>query len=424
MKKLLFLLLVFALPLFALSQKPPANVKLFVDCNGWCDMSFIKTEMNYIDFVADRFNSNVFVMVTSQTTGSGGEEIRLYFTGQEEFKGMFDTLQFNRSSVGTDDEYRKQLVQYLKVGLTRYMAKTALATKLNIAVEGSAKEATNSTAKKDPWNSWVISLRLSGNYSKDDYSKNYSYNTTVEGSRTTEKLKVRNQVFYNNSLTEITVGQKRTYERSGRGLSSNVVKSINQHWSYGGEAEYTNSRFSNFESNIGVMPAFEYSFFPYRESVKKALTLYYEIGPHYAKYMDSSYYGTFSDNLLSHSLSLNFGFVQNWGNIYTNVSWEGFLNDFELEGKRIRGKDVRNFSVNGNLDLRIFKGLSLYAYFQYDITKGIYPNIRRADFDIDDILSNSRQYPTSNNFFTYFGISYRFGSIYNNVVNPRFSRKF
>lgn len=424
MKKTILLACIAILPFLPKAQKPADNIKLFLDCNAWCDMSFVKTEMNYIDFVTDRFSSNVYVMVTSQTTGSGGQEIMLYFNGQEQFRGMVDTLKFVRSSVATDDEYRKQLVQSLKLGLTRYVAKTSLADKVSISVQAPEKGALNATEKKDPWNFWVMNLRLNGNYSKDDYSKNYNYNTSIDASRTTEKLKVRNRVYYNNSLTEITVGTKRRFERSGHGLSSNLVKAINQHWSYGGGASYENSKYSNLKSSIELKPAIEYSFFPYKESVKKAVTLYYEAGPAWTKYMDSSYYGVFSHQLMMHSLSLNCGFVQEWGNIYTNIQWESFLNSFELEGKNIRGRDVRNFSVNCNFDIRIFKGLSFYAYFQYEITKGIYPNIRRADFDFDDILSNTRQYPTSNNFYSYFGITYRFGSIYNNVVNPRFSNNF
>ena len=55
-------------------------------------MSFIKTEINYVDFVPDRFSANVFIMVTSQSTGSGGREINLFLTGQENFKGMQDTI--------------------------------------------------------------------------------------------------------------------------------------------------------------------------------------------------------------------------------------------------------------------------------------------------------------------------------------------
>ena len=31
------------------------EIKVFVDCNAWCDMSFVKTEITYVDFVPDRF---------------------------------------------------------------------------------------------------------------------------------------------------------------------------------------------------------------------------------------------------------------------------------------------------------------------------------------------------------------------------------
>ena len=68
-----------------IAQKTNDNVKLFIDCNANCDMTFIKTEINYIDFVPDRFISKVYVMITSQETGSGGEEIILYFSGQLQF---------------------------------------------------------------------------------------------------------------------------------------------------------------------------------------------------------------------------------------------------------------------------------------------------------------------------------------------------
>jgi hypothetical protein len=424
MRKALLIAAMAILPFLSFSQKPADNIRLYLDCNAWCDMSFIRTEINYVDFVTDRFTSNVYVMITSQTTGSGGQEIMLYFNGQEQFRGMKDTLQFNRSSIATDAEYRIQLVQYLKLGLTRYLAKTAIADKLNINVGDSEDAPLNNQGKKDPWNYWVMNARVNGSFEKDDYSKEYSYNTGFDASRTTEKLKVRNQVYYNKRVQEITIDDKEVYTSEGYGAKTNLVKSINQHWSYGGTIDYEYSTYSNLKSNFGFKPAIEYSFFPYKESVKKALTLYYEAGPLWLKYIDTPYYGSFKDNLFMHSLSLNFGLIQNWGNVYAYVNWESFLNDFHLAGKRIAGKDVRNFSVGSNFDIRIFKGLSLNAYIEYEITKGIYPNIRRSDFDVDDILSNTRQYPTSNNFETYLGLTYRFGSIYNNVVNPRFGRVF
>jgi hypothetical protein len=427
MKKLFLIACIAIIPFISHSQKNTDNIRLYLDCKTRCDMSFIKTEMNYIDFVSDRFTSNVYVMVTAQTTGSGGQEIMLYFNGQEQFKGMKDTLQFNRSSIGTDGEYRSQLVQYLKLGLTRYLAKTGIASKLNISVAESEDGPLNAKAKTDPWNYWVMNMRVNGSYEKDDYSKEYSYNTSFDASRTTEKLKVRNRVYYNKSVQEITIDDKDVYTSEEYGAKTNLVTSISKHWSYGAGLQFEYSSYSNLKSNFGVKPAIEYSFFPYKESVKKALTLYYDIGPNWVKYIDTPYYGEFApfkDNLMMHSLSLNFGLIQNWGNAYAYVNWESFLNDFHFQGKRIKGKDVRNFSVGASLDVRIFKGLSLSSAVEYEITKGIYPNIRQSDFDVDDILSNTRQYPTSNNFEVYLGLNYRFGSIYNNVVNPRFNRVF
>lgn len=115
----LLYLLLFAMPYLASAQsKNKDEIRVFIDCNAWCDMSFIKTEINYVDFVPDRFLANVYIMVTAQTTGSGGEEIKLLLGGQENFKGMNDTLQFYSNSVDKDDEYRRNLVQYLKLGLT------------------------------------------------------------------------------------------------------------------------------------------------------------------------------------------------------------------------------------------------------------------------------------------------------------------
>jgi hypothetical protein len=101
------------------AQTPSQGVKVFIDCNAWCDFQFIKTEINYVDFVPDQFNSNVFVMITSQGTGSGGQEIKLFFSGREAFRGLEDTLRYNTSSVGTDDENRRLMAKYLKLGLTR-----------------------------------------------------------------------------------------------------------------------------------------------------------------------------------------------------------------------------------------------------------------------------------------------------------------
>ena len=46
-------------------------------------------------------------------------------------------------------------------------------------------------------------------------------------------------------------------------------------------------------------------------------------------------------------------------------------------------------------------------------------SLRKGDASIEDILLNRKEVSTTYGYETSVGITYRFGSIYNNVVNPR-----
>lgn len=400
------------------------EIKVFVDCNAWCDMRYVKTEINYVDFVPDRFSANVYILITSQSTGSGGSEIKLYFSGQENFKGMEDTLKFYRTSVGTDAEYRENLVSYLKIGLIRFIGQTSLAQKITISVPVSKNEsAVNSlTNKKDKWNFWVFNIGVSGNINADDYSKRNSLSGRLNANRVTERSKISLSANINKSVsTYDDNGVKNKFTNNNSSFSATMVGSLNSHWSVGGFANITHSTYSNYDIQFILHPAIEYSFFPYKEAVKKSITLFYRIGPSYNKYIDSSNYISPKHWLFQQALSLNVGFVQKWGNVNMNTSWDNFLNPFTSDSLKIKGRNINTFSVGGNIDIRIVKGLSLYISSYANFTKGIYPNISRHSVSLNDLLTRTRQYATQRRFFSYFSINYRFGSIYNNVVNPRFN---
>ena len=426
MRKLLTCFSLFSIPLILSAQNKPITrdeVKVFVDCNDGCDMRFIKTEINYVDFVPDRFSANVYVMITAQSTGSGGDEVKLFFAGQENFKGMVDTLQFYVNSVDTDDESRRKLVQYLKLGLTRYIAKTSLAQKLDIAaVVSKGGEALNSlTNKKDKWNFWVFNIGMSGNYNADDYSKSYRISGRLSANRVTEKMKINiNANISTNESTTTFNNEIRKTNSNYSGLSTTFVKSINTHWSAGGYASYSHSTYSNYQAQYSLQPALEYSFFPYKDAVKKSITLFYKVGGSYNNYIDSGYYDTPEHLVFSQTLSLNIGFTQKWGNFNMNASWDNFLNPFTLDSTKIKGTSINTFSLGGYLEVRIAKGLSFNISSYANFTKGIYPNIPRKNFSTIDLITNTHQYPTEKGLYMSIGINYRFGSIYNNVVNPRF----
>jgi len=45
-------------------------VKVYLDC-GRCDIEYIKTEITFVNYVRDRLEAQVHILITTQTTGSG-----------------------------------------------------------------------------------------------------------------------------------------------------------------------------------------------------------------------------------------------------------------------------------------------------------------------------------------------------------------
>src|SRR5688572_27912053 len=67
--------------------------RVFLDCqaNG-CDDDFLRTELTWLNFVRDRTLALVHILVTSQTTASGGSEVTATFIGLDTLSGKADTI--------------------------------------------------------------------------------------------------------------------------------------------------------------------------------------------------------------------------------------------------------------------------------------------------------------------------------------------
>jgi len=171
------------------------KLKVFIDCsNTYCDMSFIRTEINIVDFMLDRTDADVHVLITEQNTGSGGSKFQLIFFGQNFFKNKSDSLQFNTSPNFTRFENRDLLIKYLKLGLTFYLVKTESVKDISIDFKknqsASNKEDSLKKIVKDPWNYWVVSIGANGNFNADAVYKDRRYGGNFSVNRTTEARKV------------------------------------------------------------------------------------------------------------------------------------------------------------------------------------------------------------------------------------------
>ncbi|HXI34095.1 MAG TPA: hypothetical protein VNH63_08450, partial [Gemmatimonadales bacterium] len=227
------------------SAKAPqdSTLRVFLDCAGGCDFDYVRTEITFVNWVRQREDAQVHVLVTSLATGGGGQEYTLAFIGLKQFAHTVDTLRYVAGRNDTDDETRAGALRVLKLGLMRFVAHTPLAGQ--IAISYTAAAAT-SAPTHDPWNYWVFRVRESGNYSAEESSNSLSLRSSASANRTTAAWKMNFNVNYQYSENNYHVpvydslGNQTGTETIGNitrstGADGRVVRSLGPRWSAGAE---------------------------------------------------------------------------------------------------------------------------------------------------------------------------------------------
>src|SRR5688572_22995017 len=90
------------------AEKPPAAaqtatgaIRVFLDCNYSCDESYIKQEITFVDYMRDRRDADVHILLTTQETGGGGTEYTIKFIGLARFNGIEQTLKHVSTATAT-----------------------------------------------------------------------------------------------------------------------------------------------------------------------------------------------------------------------------------------------------------------------------------------------------------------------------------
>ena len=385
-------------------QKDALNV--FLDCNYWCDFDYIRTEIPYVNYVRDRKEAQVHVLITTQPTGSGGNENTLSFLGQHNFAGLNDTLRYVSLQTDTDDAIRKGLVRALNLGLVRYVSKTPFIEHITVTYD---KPKTASKVV-DKWNYWVFSLSANGFFNGEKSAKYSSLYGTFSAQRVTSALKINVRLYGNYNESSFDFGERTisSFSRS-KGMSALVVKSLGEHWSLGGRGNFSSSTFSNIKSAARVSSALEYNSFPYSQSTRRQFRFLYELGWNCDRYTEITIYDKNVEALFNESLTLTLESKQPWGSIEASLEGSHYLHDFSKN----------RLELYSQLSLQFFKGISfeLYGSFSFIHDQLSLPKGGATD---EEILLQRKQLETQYQYFGSMGISYTFGSIYNNVVNPRF----
>jgi hypothetical protein len=392
---------------------PPRSLRVFLDCE-FCDFDHFRREITFVDYVRDRAVAQVHVLVTGQETGAGGRQYTFYFIGQEMFAGRLDTLQWTSRQDNTDDEVRAGQTRTFALGLVPYAVRTPVAEALSVEFEGPDVAAPTSQAD-DPWNLWVFSVRTSGSIEGEETQNSKSLDGSISADRVTErhKLEFGARFEYNeDTFKDLEDDEElRSFSREAN-ADALIVFSIDDHWSWGGETRVGSNTRLNQDLYFSFMPALEYSLYPYRESTRRQITFLYEIGLIYYDYDRLTLFDKLQETLAEQTFEISAGFQQPWGEIDVGVEWSNYLHDFGLH----------RLDFSSRFEVRLFRGLNFDVSGNIARIQNQLFVLRREDISDDEVLLRRAELGTDYEFEIELGLSYTFGSVFNNVVNPRMSR--
>jgi hypothetical protein len=390
----------------------PNKLSVFIDCNADCDMTYIKTELQIVDFLLDMSTADVHVLMTEQQTGGGGSAIQLIFFGKNSYKKILDTLNIDIPASSTPFERRSEMLRGIKIGLLPFLLKSDYSKYIDVSVTTKGSENLESlSTTTDKWNYWTFQLGANGSYNSGQVYKSIEGSGYLTANRVTDKLKVSFAASSNYS------NYKYMYEDSGTSYEYEVINSdymfqhsliasLSSHWGIGYQLAYSQNTFANNKNRLYGKIGGEYSIFPYKDVNTRFITISYGLDIRANQYFDTTIYFLKHEVLVGQIAEANFSLVQKWGTFSSTISYSNYLKDSHLN----------NLAANLNFNFRITGGLFFGVYVSGSrVRDQVY--LVKGSADVQDVLTRRRQLASEYNFNSGVGLSYRFGSKLNNFVN-------
>jgi hypothetical protein len=404
-------------PSSAAPQQDPAapatpQLKVFLDCQTQCFDDFLRTEVTFVDYVRERKEASIHVLITRAETGGGGREYTVAFIGLPPFEGVDHTLRTLTTSSDPEDVIRRQLATTLRIGLLQYIAQSGVPQRLNVSVRlGSEDQRPAVTG--DRWNNWVFSIRGSASIDAEESSRESQFGGEVSADRITPDWKITLGLEFDHEREEFDLDEDdpvRVFRRE-RDFQWLVVKGINDHWSVGAEGDIDSSTFENTELAFGAAPAIEYNFFPYSMYTRRQLRAQYGIGVRRVNYYERTLFGKTEETLPQHEMSLTYEQREQWGSLQAMTEWSQYLHE----------TDKTRLEADAEVSLRVARGLSVQAELSASRIRDQL-SLPARDATDEEILLRLRELQSGYQFSFSVGVTYTFGSIFSSVVNPRFGQ--
>jgi hypothetical protein len=299
------------------------------------------------------------------------------------------------------------------VGLLYYQAREGLPPDLDVEVGQTIAAGVQPVPQDDPWNLWVFRLSANGSINAEETSREWSWRLNASADRETEDWKISFGASIDRETERFNLDEDDPFEvtQRERNFDYFVAKSWGPHWSFGVNGRLESSTFGNTKFSAETAPAIEFSVFPYSEYATRRIRFQYSIGVEHAKYNEITLFDKFEETLGQHEFSIDLDRQEPWGSLEAGFEFSQYLHD----------PSFYRLEVDGEVSFRITRGLEV------DL-EGSASRIRdqislpRRDATPEEVLLRLRELQSGYDVRFEIGLSYTFGSIFNNVVNPRFGR--
>jgi hypothetical protein len=413
--------------LFALEQAgqqasaTSGRLRVFLDCptrqddeaGEGCFEDFLREDVEIVDYVRDRADADVHVLVTRAVTSARGTEFTLSFLGQAARASLSRTLTITTEASDSEDEVRRRLASALTLGLLGFVASDALPDGLQVSAELSATEAVVA-ADADPWNRWIISVNGFGEVEAEESTRESDWGLSVGADRITPDWKISIGAEFNQSSEAFDLEEGDTIEAETRSreMSWLVVRAAGEHWSFGGRGQLRSSTFDNTELDVELAPAVEWNFFPYSMYTRRQLRIQYSAGAAFRRYYEVTLFDKTEETRGRQSMSTTYEQREPWGTLQGRLEFSNYF----------PGLSTNRLSIEGEVNLRIARGLS----FTMDASASRIRDqlsLPRRGATPEEVLLRQRQLSSGFETRVDLGITYQFGSRFASIVNPRFGQE-
>ena len=181
------------------------------------------------------------------------------------------------------------------------------------------------------------------------------------------------------------------------------------HWSLGAFIDIFSSTYDNADIYYTAGLGLEYNIFPYDEYTRRELRLRTKLEYTRRRYDTVTIFNLLEENLFRQQLAVFFALKEPWGSVGLRLTGMAYYHDFSKN----------NFRGDVDVSMNVLKGLRVHVSANYSRVRDQL-SLPAEGASKEAILMELQELATGYEFSLRLGLSYRFGSIYSNVVNPRF----